>query len=67
MDGPENGNFSLFYVVKMSLRRWVGGKLKMAPNPVSTRGADYAHHTTAPPLPQILERCAASEYSYSIS
>ena len=23
--GPENGNFSLLYVVKMSLRRWVGG------------------------------------------
>ena len=25
MSGPENGNFPLFYVVKMSLRRWVGG------------------------------------------
>ena len=23
--GPENGNFPLLYVVKMSLRRWVGG------------------------------------------
>ena len=22
--GPENGNFPLLYVVKMSLRRWVG-------------------------------------------
>ena len=26
--GPENGNFSLLYVVKMSLRRWVGGSKK---------------------------------------
>ena len=25
MGGPENGNFPLLYVVKMSLRRWVGG------------------------------------------
>ena len=25
VDGPENGNFPLLYVVKMSLRRWVGG------------------------------------------
>ena len=24
MGGPENGNFPLLYVVKMSLRRWVG-------------------------------------------
>jgi hypothetical protein len=23
--GPENGNFPLLYVVKMSLRWWVGG------------------------------------------
>ena len=23
--GPENGNFPLLYVVKMSLRSWVGG------------------------------------------
>ena len=23
MGGPENGNFPLLYVVKMSLRRWV--------------------------------------------
>ena len=23
--GPENGNFPLLYIVKMSLRRWVGG------------------------------------------
>ena len=23
--GRENGNFPLLYVVKMSLRRWVGG------------------------------------------
>ena len=23
MDGPENGNFPLLYVVKMSLRRWL--------------------------------------------
>ena len=26
--GPENGNFPLLYVVKMSLRRWVGGSKK---------------------------------------
>jgi hypothetical protein len=26
--GPDNGNFPLFYVVKMSLRRWVGGSKK---------------------------------------
>ena len=26
--GPENGNFPLLYVVKMSLRRWVGGPKK---------------------------------------
>ena len=26
--GPENSNFSLRYVVKMSLRRWVGGSKK---------------------------------------
>ena len=41
MGDPENGNFALLYVVKMSLRRWVGGSkkpqntlrnLKMAPN-----------------------------------
>ena len=36
MGGPENGNFPLLYVVKMSLRRWVGLKtplrnIKMAP------------------------------------
>ena len=34
--GQENGNFLLFYVVKKSLRRWVGGSekpqnIKMAP------------------------------------
>ena len=28
MGGPENGNFFLLYVVKMSLRRWVGGSKK---------------------------------------
>ena len=40
MGGPENGNFPLFYVVKMSLHRWVVQKslktplrnIKMAPN-----------------------------------
>ena len=41
MGGPENGNFPLLYVVKTSLRRWVGGSkkaktplrtIKMAPN-----------------------------------
>ena len=26
--GPENGNFPLLYVVKMSLGRWVGGSDK---------------------------------------
>ena len=26
--GPENGNFPLLYVVKMSLYRWVGGSKK---------------------------------------
>ena len=39
MGGPENGNFTLLYVVKMSLRRWVVKKriktplrnIKMAP------------------------------------
>ena len=40
MGGPENGNFPLLYVVKMSLCRWVGGSkslktplhnIKMAP------------------------------------
>ena len=28
MGGPENGNFPLLYVVKMSLHRWVGGSKK---------------------------------------
>ena len=28
MGGPENGNFPLLYVVKMSLLRWVGGSEK---------------------------------------
>ena len=28
MGGPENGNFPLLYVVKVSLRRWVGGSEK---------------------------------------
>ena len=28
LGGPENGNFPLLYVVKMSLRRWVGGSKK---------------------------------------
>ena len=28
MGGPEKGNFPLLYVVKMSLRRWVGGSKK---------------------------------------
>ena len=28
MGGPENGNFPLLYVMKMSLRRWVGGSKK---------------------------------------
>ena len=40
MGGPENGNFPLLYVVKMSLCRWVVQKslktplrnIKMAPN-----------------------------------
>ena len=32
MGGPENGNFPLLYVVKMSLRRWVGGWFKKAQN-----------------------------------
>ena len=41
MGGQENGNFPLLYVVKWSLRRWVGGSkslktylrnIKMAPN-----------------------------------
>ena len=32
--GPENGNFPLLYVVKMSLRRWVGGS-KKAKNPLT--------------------------------
>ena len=26
--GPENGNFPLLYVMKMSLRRWLGGSKK---------------------------------------
>ena len=41
MGGPENGNFPLLYVVKMSLRGWVVQKslktplrsIKMAPKP----------------------------------
>ena len=28
VDGSENGNFPLLYLVKMSLRRWVGGSKK---------------------------------------
>ena len=41
MGGPENGNFPLLYVMKTSLRRWVGGSkkpqntlrnIKMVPN-----------------------------------
>ena len=28
MGGPKNGNFPLLYVVKMSLRRWMGGSKK---------------------------------------
>ena len=50
MGGPENGNFPLLYVVKMSLCRWVGGSkpqkslktplrnIKMAPNAYVLRG-----------------------------
>ena len=43
MGSPENGNFPLFYVVKMSLRKWAGGSknpqtplhnIKMAPKGV---------------------------------
>ena len=42
MGGPENGNFSLLYVVKISLRGWVVQKslktplrnTKMAPYPI---------------------------------
>ena len=30
LGGLENGNFPLLYVVKMSLRRWVGGWFKKA-------------------------------------
>ena len=30
--GPENGNFPLLYVVKMPLRRWVGGSKKSQNN-----------------------------------
>ena len=45
MGGPEKGNFPLLYVIKMSLRRWLGGwvvpkslktplrNIKMVPNP----------------------------------
>ena len=44
MGGPENGNFPLLYVVKMSLRRWVVQKslktplrrIKMAPKCISS-------------------------------
>ena len=32
MGGPENGNFPLLYVMKMSLRRWVGGSKKIKKN-----------------------------------
>ena len=31
MGGPENGNFPLLYVVKMSLRRWVVQKSLKTP------------------------------------
>jgi len=30
--GPENGNFPLLYVVKMSLHRWVGGSKNTTKN-----------------------------------
>ena len=33
MGGPENGNFPLLNVVKMSLRRWVGGSEKLQNTP----------------------------------
>ena len=33
LGGPENGNFPLLYVVKMSLRRWVGGFKKASKHP----------------------------------
>ena len=29
MGGPQKGNFPLLYVVKISLRRWVGGSKKL--------------------------------------
>ena len=32
LGGPENVNFLLLYVVKMSLRRWVGGSKKNTSN-----------------------------------
>ena len=34
MGGPENGNFPLLYVVKMSLRRWVGGSKRAQKKPL---------------------------------
>ena len=35
--GPEKGNFPLLYVVKMSLRRWVGGSKKASKHPYVIR------------------------------
>ena len=45
MGGPENGNFSLLYLVKMSLRRWVGSS-KKPQNPLrNIKMAPYSIHS----------------------
>ena len=57
MGGPENGNFPLLYVMKMSLRRWVGGSkkplrnIKMAPNHVFSTENNQKLAFSDPPSP----------------
>ena len=71
MGGPENGNFPLFYVVKMSLRRWVDGSkkpqtplrnIKMAPSQLSSTLEIEILYNTPSPLPFLLLRACVYVY-----
>ena len=58
MGGPENGNFPLLYVVKMPLRRWVGGSKKLQNT--------FTWYKDGP-LPVFLDVCIIQSKSYLIS
>ena len=57
MGDPENGNFPLIYVVKMSLRTYLGGWVVQRSLNTPLRNIKMAPNTTTPPLnKQILQR-----------